>query len=145
MKLESVRYINDIESNSRPLAGQSPYMVNASLNFQSPNQKWGITASYNTFGQRLYLVGDKRFGDVYESSRNMLDFQAAYQLSKRSELKLNVKDLLNNPYRFYFDQDADGKFGGSAFQDGRILAKKDWILQQYRPGTNVSLSYSYKF
>ncbi|MBL7705241.1 MAG: TonB-dependent receptor [Taibaiella sp.] len=145
MNLDPVRYINNIESSSRPLAGQSPYMVNASLSYQSVNKKLNLTASYNVFGQRIYLVGDKRFGDVYESPRNVLDFQVAYQVSERSEFKLNVRDILNNPYRFYFDQDADGKFGGSAFQDGRIQANKDWILQEFRPGTNLSLSYTYKF
>lgn len=145
MTLDPVRYINDIPSSSRPLAGQSPYMVNTSLSYRTPDSKLNLTAMYNVIGQRIYLVGDRRFGDVYESPRNLLDFQAAYNLSAKSELKLNVKDILSSPYRFYFDQDSDGKFTGTAFKDGVMQPKKDWVLQQYRPGTTISLTYSYKF
>ncbi len=143
--LDKTRYINGIASDSRPLAGQSPYMINTSLSYRSPNSKLNLTAMYNVIGQRIYLVGDGRFGDVYEMPRNLLDFQVAYNLSERSELKLNVKDILSSPYRFYFDQDSDSKFTGSAFKDGSMQANKDWILQQYRPGTTLSLTYSYKF
>ncbi|RQO29981.1 TonB-dependent receptor [Taibaiella sp. KBW10] len=145
MTLDPVRYINGISSSSRPLAGQSPYMINTSLSYHTPDNKLNLTAMYNVIGQRIYLVGDQRFGDVYESPRNLLDFQIAYNLSKKSELKLNVKDILSSPYQFYFDQDTDGKFTGTAFKDGTMQAKKDWILQQYRPGTTFSLTYSYKF
>lgn len=145
MTLDPQRYINGIASDSRPLAGQSPYMVNTSLSYRTPNGKLNATAMYNVIGQRIYLVGDQRFGDVYESPRNLLDFQLAYNLSEKSELKLNVKDILNSPYRFYFDQDVDGKFTGSAYKDGTMQPKKDWILQTYKPGTTFSLTYSYRF
>ena len=142
---DKTRYINGRASDYRPLAGQSPYMINTSLSYHSPNSKLNLTAMYNVIGQRIYLVGDGRFGDVYEMPRNLLDFQVAYNLSQRSELKLNVKDILSSPYRFYFDQNSDSKFTGSAFKDGVMQADKDWLLQQYKPGTTISLTYSYKF
>ena len=146
VQLASPRYINGILSNERPLSGQSPYLVNTSLSYRSSNEKLNLTAMYNIVGQRIYLVGDQRFGDVYESPRNLLDFQASYALSKRSEIRLNVKDILNSKYHFYFDQDADGKFSGVQYEtSGALKTNRDWILQEYRPGTSISLSYSYKF
>ena len=100
---------------------------------------------YNIIGQRLYLVGQGRIGNVYESPRNLLDFQVSYAVSKRSEFRLNVKDIINNPVRFYFDQEMDKKFGEVGFADGKIDPDKDWVLQSYKPGRTFSIAYTYKF
>ncbi|MFT4061389.1 MAG: TonB-dependent receptor [Edaphocola sp.] len=130
---------------SRKLSGQSPYMVNASLGYTSESGKFSANLLYNVIGQRLYMVGQDRISDVYESPRNLLDLQASYSVSKRSEFRLNIKDLINNRVFFYFDQERDGKYGGVDFADGQINTDKDWILQSYRPGRTISFTYSYKF
>ncbi len=130
----------------RPLSGQSPYMINTSLGYTSDNGKLNMNVLYNVIGQRIFLVGQGRLGYVYESPRNLLDFQASYAISKRSELRLNVKDILNNNVHFYFDQDMNGKFNGNPINtDGSISLDSDWILQKYKPGTSFSLTYSFKF
>ncbi|WP_118950541.1 TonB-dependent receptor [Taibaiella helva] len=138
-------YVRTKLVDSRPLSGQSPYVVNTSLGYTSTDGKLSLNLLYNLIGQRLYLVGGGRVGNVYESPRNLLDFQASYAVSKHSEFRLNIKDLINNPVRFYFDQDSDEKFGTVGFADGKINPDKDWLLQQYKPGRSFSLTYSYKF
>jgi len=146
VKIDDPTYnINGKVITERPLSGQSPYVLNTSLGYLSDNGKLSLNVLYNVIGQRIYLVGQGRVGHVYESPRNLLDFQASYAVSKKSEFRLNIKDILNNNVRFYFDQNADNKFNGSAFSDGTITLDKDWILQQYKPGTTFSLTYSYKF
>ena len=131
--------------SSRPLSGQAPIVINSSIGYSSNNGKWNFNLLYNRIGQRLSFIGGDRFGMVYESPRNLLDFQLSFAATKHSELRLNLKDLINNPIRFYFDQDKDGKFSGTAFADGHISSDKDWIWQEYKPGRGVSLTYSYKF
>lgn len=139
-------YINGDTIASRPLAGQAPYTVNTSLTYSALDGKLSFNLLYNRIGQRLFLVGGDRLGMVYEAPRNLLDFQISYGVTKRSEFRLNLKDLINNPVMFYFDQDNDKKFTGSAFNtDGTISPNKDWILQQYKPGRGITLTYSYKF
>ncbi len=131
----------------RPLAGQSPYMINASLGYNALEGKLGFNILYNRIGQRIVLVGQDRFGQVYEAPRNMLDFQASWNISKRSELRLNVRDILNNKVLFYFDNNNNGKFDGSAFYDGTVHNtgdRVDWIQQEYRPGSIYALSYLIK-
>jgi hypothetical protein len=67
-------------SRNRPLEGQSPYIVNAGLYYQ--NNDNGITMSllYNVIGKRISAVGRpspnqwEDIPDVYESSRNLIDF-----------------------------------------------------------------------
>ncbi len=138
-------YVRNTLIDSRPLTGQSPYVINTSLGYTSTNGKFSANVLYNLIGQRLYLIGQGRLGNVYESPRNLLDFQASYAVTKHSEFRINIKDILNNPVRFYFDQDSDKKFGTVGFADGKINPDQDWILQQYKPGRSVSLTYSYKF
>lgn len=139
-------WVNGIAIKHRPLSGQSPFVINSSLAYVSNNGKWSATVLYNRIAQRLYLVGGDRLGFVYERPRNLLDVQLSYALSLKSELRFNVKDILNNPVVFYFDQDANQRLGSIGFSaDGRIDPARDWILQRYQPGTTYSLSYSLKF
>ncbi len=138
-------FVNGIAIKHRPLTGQSPFVINSSLAYVSNNGKWSATVLYNRIAQRLYLVGGDRLGFVYERPRNLLDVQLSYALSLKSELRFNVKDILNNPVIFYFDQDANQRLGSIGFADGRIDPAQDWILQRYQPGTTYSLNYSLKF
>ncbi len=128
----------------RPLTGQSPYMINTSLGYRTPDNKLSANIYYNRIGQRIDLVGGQSYGMVYEEPRNLLDGQLAYIMTRRSELKLNVKDILNAPVRFYFDQNSNNKFDGSSFVNGVNKQDKDWILADYRSGTTFSLTYTYK-
>lgn len=138
-------FIRGQRQTERVLSGQSPFVINTSLGYTSTNGKFNMNLLYNVIGQRLYLVGQGRIGNVYEMPRNLLDFQVSYAVSKRSEFRLNIKDLINNPVRFYFDQEMDKKFGEVGFADGKIDPDKDWLLQSYKPGRTFSLTYTYKF
>jgi TonB-dependent receptor len=140
-------YVLDVLHTKRPLAGQAPITINSSLNYTAMNGALNFTLLYNRIGQRLYLVGGDRLGLVYERPRNLLDFQVSYAVTKRSEFRLNMKDLLNNKATFYFDQNSDDKLGEVGIgSDGKTIdPTKDMLLQQYKPGRTFSLTYSYKF
>ncbi|KAA5537361.1 TonB-dependent receptor plug domain-containing protein [Taibaiella lutea] len=130
----------------RPMAGQAPYSINSGLSYAALNGKLNFNLLYNRIGQRLYLVGGNALGHVYERSRNLMDLQISYNVTKRSEFRLNMKDLFNNPIVFYFDQDNDKKFSGAGLTaDGNIDPTKDMIYQQYKPGRTISLTYALKF
>lgn len=129
----------------RPLTGQSPYTINAGLGYNTRNNQFSANIYYNRIGQRIDLVGGQGNGMVYEMPRDLLDLQIAYNITSKSNLKLNVKDILNTKVLFYFDQNINGKFDGSSFVNGINKQDKDWIMAQYKPGTNISLSYTYRF
>jgi hypothetical protein len=120
----------------RPLYGQSPYLINAG--FQYNNGKWNVTALYNRIGPRLYLVGDPGgagFFDLYEKPRNLVDVQVSRKLfADRAEFKLTVSDLLNNRFSFYDNPSAKAAYN---FGEG------DRVNYSYRPGTNISIGFSY--
>lgn len=119
---------------ARPLQGQSPYLINAG--FQWTSEKFNASLLYNRVGERLALVGNTEFPNVYERPRNQLDFQISKKiLSNNGELKLNIADMINNP--FYFYENIDQSF---AFKKG-----VDRMFSNYKPGTAVTLTFTYDF
>ena len=121
----------------RPLYGQSPYLINAGLQFSKG--EWNATALYNRIGPRLYVVGDPTIGffDLYEKPRNVIDLQLSKRVfSNKGELKLTVSDLLNNKFAFY-DNPSD--------KAGYNASKGDRINYSYTPGTNITIGFTYDF
>jgi hypothetical protein len=138
VKLNSTQASGKETTQNRPLFGQSPYLINAG--FQYTNSEKGFNASilYNRQGPRLSLVGDPDgagFYDIYEKSRNLLDVQVSKKvLNNAGDFKLTVSDIFNNKFAFY--DNADSKPGYS-------YAAGDRINYAYRPGTTVTVSFSY--
>jgi hypothetical protein len=145
VQLDTVAFANGHEYTTRPLSGQSPYMVNASLSYSALEGKLNFNVLYNRIGQRIFLIGQGRFGNVYESARNLFDFQANYCITKNSEIKFTIKDLFNNPIRLYFDQNNSGRFEKQDVTSGAIDPEHDWIYSQYKPGSTFTLMYICKF
>lgn len=123
-------------SVNRPLQGQSPYLVNLGLQYTNTENGWNGSLLYNRVGQRLSLVGNNDFADIYERPRNQLDFQLAKKLMKnRAELKLTWADILNNPYYFYENTNSR-----KAFDSG-----SDRLFNAYTPGSTITLGFTYDF
>lgn len=122
-------------SNDRPMFGQSPYLINAGLQYD--NTEIGLNASvlFNVIGRRIAQVGNADFPDIWESPRPLLDFQVTKKLGKNSEVKLSASDILNRPGSFYWEMNDNKKYD----------AGKDYLINRFRYGTNLSVQYSYRF
>ena len=120
--------------DGRPLQGQSPYIINAGIYYQSQDKKWAFTAAYNRVGQRIYIVGNEQEPSVWENGRNLLDFQLTRNFGEKFEMRLNVKDALANELVFFQDLNKNQKFdeGDNAWQNITF-------------GQTVSLSLKYNF
>jgi outer membrane receptor protein involved in Fe transport len=95
----------------RPMQGQSPYLVNATLQYDVEKLGLNTTVLFNQIGRRILYVGSSDYPPVWENPRPLLDFQIAKKILKRKgELKLNVSDLLNRVAYYYHDLDNNGKF-----------------------------------
>jgi outer membrane receptor for ferrienterochelin and colicin len=123
-------------SANRPIQGQSPYLINGGLQYTNPANGWTASLLYNRVGERLALVGNADFPDIYERPRNLVDFQLTRKiLKKKGELKIQLADLLNNPIYLYENLNAS-----KAFQSG-----SDRLFSQYRPGASFSIGFTYDF
>nr|WP_294876658.1 TonB-dependent receptor [uncultured Pedobacter sp.] len=135
-------------TKERPMVGQSPYSVNAGLQYGALDNNLNFSLLYNRIGRRVVNAGGQRFGDVWEAPRNVIDFQTSYSFyKKKAQIKLNVNDLLNNQAVFYFDYNNDKKFSPNNVVTNSETGKttKDEILSRFKTGTNVSMSVSYSF
>lgn len=81
-------------TKTRPLQGQAPYTVNTGLIYSIPEIGLSTSLLYNRFGRRLAAVGDSRDEDIYEESRDLLDFALTEQFSPRVRLKFTARDML---------------------------------------------------
>lgn len=121
----------------RPLQGQSPYLVNAGLQYFAPKSSITFTSVYNRIGQRIFLVGYQGYPDIYENARDVLDLQISKRVLKsQAEIKLNVGDVLNQSTVFYQNNEGNSKM---AYEGAGI----DRMINSSRLGSNVSLSFSY--
>ena len=121
---------------NRPMQGQSPYVINAGLQYDL--EKAGITSTvlFNQIGRRIAYVGNDQYPAIWEAPRALLDFQLAKKILKtKGEIKLNISDILNSKANFYHDLNDDGKFGKA----------NDALAIQRKYGSTFSLSFAYNF
>ncbi len=126
---------NKLPATTRPLQGQSPYLINAG--FQYDGEKGtNISLLYNRIGQRLSLVGNADFGDIYEKPRNLVDFQISQKVLKnKGEVRLTVSDILNQQFATYENRDSKKSYSASS----------DKYFSTYKPGTTISIGFNYNF
>lgn len=119
---------------NRPMQGQSPYVLNASLQYDLKKCGLSTTLLFNQIGDRIFYVGGNEFPPVTERHRSLVDFQIAQKIIKnQGELKLNISDLLNRDNIFYLDIDNNRKYNKA----------KDALAVKRKFGSSISLSFSY--
>jgi hypothetical protein len=117
----------------RPMQGQSPYVINAGLQYDIEKAGINTTLLFNQIGDRIYYVGGNDIAPVTEQHRPLLDFQIAKKIIKNTgEIKLNISDLLNQDNNFYLDVNNNRKYDGT-----------DLLVIKRKYGSNVNISFSY--
>ena len=138
-----VRFEEGAPERDRPLAGQSPYLVNAGLFYQHDDK--GISASllYNRIGKRIESVGvpmqnqNEDIPDIYEMPRNSLDLTFSKKIGKVVEIKAGIQDMLNSKIEYkQFVKLADENGG---------KREREQLVRSYRPGVDINVGVSLKF
>ena len=124
------------DDEERPMQGQSPYLLNASVYYDLQKLGLSTTLLFNLIGRRIAYVGGNDQPPIWENPRPLLDVQIARKvLHKKGEVKLSISDVLNTPAIFYNDLNRDKKY--SAGDDAFAIRRK--------LGTTVSASFAYHF
>jgi outer membrane receptor protein involved in Fe transport len=79
----------------RPMANQSPYIINANIGFSSFRSGTTADIFYNVFGRRFYYNAQGGAPDIYEMPRHSLDMTFSQAIWRGVSLKLSGKNLLN--------------------------------------------------
>jgi outer membrane receptor protein involved in Fe transport len=136
--VDGVKNYRPIDTLSRPMFGQAPYIVNGIFSYTSDSLGLTATLSYNVQGPRLVITGiQKGYPDVYEITRNLIDFKVSKTLGKHFNVSVTIRDILNQPVKRAYKYNLDGKV--------KDLPGGPKSFDSFRYGTNYLLSLAYKF
>ena len=129
-RLNTAREGETVE-DTRKLQGQSPFLVNASLQYQNPDKGFETAVFYNVQGKTLDVVGANVNPDVFVQPFHSLNFKISkeFGLNKTSTVSLKVDNILGDTReRLYESYNA-------TFQP----------FEYRNPGRTFTLGYSWKF
>ena len=115
--------------NTRPMAGQAPYFINAGLVYSSNDLGMDIGLFYNVKGPTLALVGLGLVPDVYMEPFHSLNFSLFKALSKKATIDFKVANMLND----------------NIDQVYKSFGAEDEFFTSLNPGVSFSLGISYQF
>ncbi len=148
-----INFRNKITEKSRPMAGQSPYILNAGVFYSDPDKsRLMVNVLYNVIGKRIHIVGVPEqnswedIPDVYEMPRHLVDFIVSKKIGKYAELKFSIKDLLNQS--IVYKQNVNATVDLSHYTGGVSDIRhfdRDQVLRSYRPGSSYSLELGFRF
>lgn len=117
--------------NTREMAGQAPYIINAGLSYNKPEN--GIDAGffYNVKGRTLSIVGGGLFPDVYAIPFHSLNFNMnkSFGAERRATITFNVSNILGD-----LREEMYGAYNA-----------QDQVFYRFNPGTEIGLGFKYSF
>ena len=137
-----------LEAEERPLQGQSPYIVNAGIQYLDNDKGWGASVSYNVIGRRIVIVGSKGEPSYWENPRHVLDLQLVKTIKEKFEIKFNIRDLLAQNQILYQDINKNGKLDkNSEFENKNNSHANNFdnIMANTKLSPTISLSLSFRF
>ena len=106
-----------LTSKTRPLYGQSPFVVNLNLGYAHPKYA-DVNVLYNVIGARITDVGTEGLPDTYERPVHRLDLVVSRVIRKDLRLKASASNILDQEVR---------------------LEQSDFVVNSYKPGVAFSL------
>jgi outer membrane receptor protein involved in Fe transport len=105
------------------LQGQSPYVINGGVYYQNDSIGLQISALYNVFGPRIFLLGTVDFADIGEMPKHSFDLTISKTIWKNLSVSFGIQDLLNQPVLLVQDTNRNNKFERKG-DDKEILSYK---------------------
>ena len=135
IKSKTNQATSSTDSSKRPLQGQSPYIVNASLQYNDPETNLGISVLYNVIGTRLFFVGGSNEEPVWEKAHSILDLKLSKTFAKNGIVEFTFADILHKNDNQFWDINKNKKYDAGV----------DKLTLSQSFGFNMSLAVGYKF
>lgn len=121
----------EVIKSTRPMGGQSPYLVNAFVNYSSDEGSFNANVSYNVQGESLFIIGSGAVPDVYTQPFHSLNFNLYrdFGANKSHRLTAGVSNILKAQNKEFYKG-----YGGA-----------EAIYSIMKPGRTFSLTYGYTF
>lgn len=116
----------EVVENTRPMQGQSPYIINGFLNYSNSDNGFDANLNYNVQGPSLFIVGVNVNPDVYQLPFHSLNLKVSKRLQDKHQISVRVQNILNaEQQRVYQSFNAT-----------------DQIFELFVPNRTFSVSYS---
>jgi len=126
-ELAAIRTTEPDFPETRPFQGQSPFLVNAGLNYFDFETGIDALLSFNVFGERLSILGNFQIPDVYEQPIPQLDFSFKKTFNQKYTIGVSARNLLN-----------------SNFRQTMTFKGQEYNYLEYERGLSFGLSLAYK-
>lgn len=137
---------------SRRMQGQSPYLLNASLNYEDAGKGTKLSLTYNRAGDYLYAVGtnegERLDTDIMMQARHQLDLTWRQRINKTFSINAGVQNLLNAPMVMYQDFKRNYRYDALAVKptpQSAVTPDGDMVFRKYYPRPYYSLAVNMIF
>ncbi len=128
LELDAIRATDPSAKATRPMNGQSPYIINAMLTYIHQKSGWEANFIYNVTGPKLVINVKGGTPDIYGQPFNSLNFNLKKKLKRNFILSFKAKNLLNAVYKETY-----------TFRD------TEYVYRKYQTGSTFEVGISYKF
>ena len=126
---------NGADTVNRPLQGQSPYLLNISLQYSEPETGINVSLLYNQAGDRIAFVGGNQDAYIWERPHALFDFKIGKTFLKSGLVEFTLSDILHRNDILFWDLNENKTYNKNY----------DAVIQSKSFGLNASVSLSYKF
>lgn len=105
-ELAVIRQADPDRSDTRPMQGQAPYILNAYLNYYSSTLKLDANLGFNISGEKLVLLTQQGTPYGYEQPQPSLNFNVTKEIGKNIALELSVNNILDTDYAIVHHYDS---------------------------------------
>jgi TonB-dependent receptor len=126
-ELSLIRATDSDHADTRPMYGQSPYILNSIVSYDNDSIGLNVALSFNIAGPKLVLVTKGGTPDIYEMPRGTMDLSMSKTISERFSVGFKARNLLNPKYQKTYT------FKGVDY---------DW--QSYQLGRTFTLGFTYR-
>ncbi|MBV9961374.1 MAG: TonB-dependent receptor [Parafilimonas sp.] len=137
--IHSVAFVagNGSDTSNRPLQGQSPYVINTSLQYSNDRSGLNISLLYNAIGSRIvFVAGPNNTYAVWEQVHPNMDFKISKTVMKNGLVELSLADILHKSDILYYNFDNNKQYNA---------VYPDVLVQSRSYGMRITLSIRYRF
>ena len=127
VELSAIRATNPNAKDTRPMQGQSPYILNASFGYQNRDIGLDINTVYNVTGSKLIINVKGGTPDIYQQPYNSLNLVASKTISSQFIMSFKATNLLN-----------------PAFRDIYTFNNQEYISREYKLGRVFEIGIKYQ-
>lgn len=126
-ELNVIRNTDPMHPDTRPLFGQSPYIINAMLAYQNDSLDFNASIAFNVQGEKLVLATVGGLPDIYQQPTPAMDVTLTKNIGEHFGVRFRARNLINPVDRKTYT------FQGVSY---------DWLANT--SGRNFALTLSYR-